>query len=235
MSKYTRDEQVPCDKLPFRTAEAYKMLRTSIFKAFGDERGCQIIGVTSPNPGEGKSTTALNLSYSIAMAGKKVLLIDADLRKPVVAKRLKLQTEPGLYDMIKENVEGAIQTSPYIENWKVLTAGTTVDTPSEILGSYAMSKLLGKLKQEFDYIIVDLHPTNVVTDAMAISGFLDGMILAIMNGVTTKVEFDQTMRHIASSDAHLLGYVVTQSKLDEKLGRYGKYGGDYSRSNTEEE
>ncbi len=220
--KNLADVFIPCDKLPFRASEAYKMLRTGILNLKKEETSCDVIGVTSSCPSEGKSTLAIYLSYTFAQQGKKVLLIEGDLRKPVVAKRLKLSPAVGLSDMVLETTEGAIQTSSYLENWKVICAGRTEDNPSEILGSHKMEVLISELRKDFDCIIIDLPPINEVTDSIAVSGCLDGMLFAIKENGTTKMELETAMNHLAFSKAELLGFVITNSSADAKSKYYKK-------------
>ncbi len=218
-----QDKFIPCDKLPFRVTEAYKMLRTSVLNISESREGCSVIGITSPNPSEGKSTLAINLSYTLAQANKKVLLIEADLRKPVFAKRLKISPSVGLSEMLNGEREGAIQTSSYFENWKIICAGKGGAVASELLGSLEMEVLITELRSEFDHIIIDLPPVNEVTDAVAVSGCLDGMLLVVKESVTTKMDLEIAMSHLTFSKAELLGFIITNSASDSKRSIYGKY------------
>lgn len=221
---YSQDNTVAiCDKLPFRSAETYKMLRTTLLNISENGGSCSVVGISSPNPGDGKSTLAVNMAYTFAQTGKTVLLIEADLRKPVLAKRLKLSPAVGLSDMLLGEREGVIQDSGYLDNWKVCCAGKSNSNPSEILSSDNMENLVAELRTKFDYIIIDLPPVNLVTDAIAVSGCLDGMIVAVRQNSTTRIELDTAMNHLSFLKTEILGFVVTNSTVEEKSGKYYKY------------
>ena len=131
-----------CEGLSFAASEAYKLLRTNLLFSL-PEKGCHIIGVTSSVRGEGKSTTSINLSYTIAQSGKRVLLIDADMRIPSVAIKLDLNEAPGLSNLIAGmHSEGScMRQSNQLENWYILPAGDIPPNPSELLGSERMHTL----------------------------------------------------------------------------------------------
>ncbi len=230
-----RAAPVLCDKLPFRVAEAYKMLRTNIFK-ISEKRGlpCMVIGVSSSNAAEGKSTLSTNIAYTLAQANKRVLLIEGDLRKPVLAKRLSVSPAVGLSDMIDGARKGAIQPSGYFDNWDVICAGKSVEDPSEMLSSHEMEVLVSELRADYEYIIIDLPPVNEVTDAIAVSGCLNGMVLAVRQNLTTKLDLETAMRHLSFSGTELFGFVITASRTDTKSQRYGHYYSYYSRKSTAE-
>ena len=153
--------------LDFTAAEQYKLLRTNIMFALHDKEKCPIIGVTSSVRGEGKSTTAVNLSYVLAENGKKVLLIDGDLRIPSVAKKMEIDSSPGLTNMLMdyESQKMSVFKSNFLDNWFILPAGDLPPNPSELLSSKRMKTVLQQLSDKFDYIIIDLPPVNIVSDA----------------------------------------------------------------------
>lgn len=220
-----RDEQsVLCNKLNFIGSEAYKMLRSSLVAVLDGTKGGAVIGITSATSGEGKSTLAVNLAYTLALTDQSVLLIEGDLRKPVIAKRLRRNPVPGLTDYLTDQGEVLLQDSGYLENWKVLCAGSVQPNPSEQLGSPAMKALISELRAQFDYILIDLPPINEVTDAQVASEYLDGLILVVRQNDTTKAALDLAMEHLSFSQAELLGFVVTNASAGGKYGGYGKYG-----------
>lgn len=231
--------------LNFTAAEAYKLLRTNLQFTLpgGEEEACRIIGVTSSIRGEGKSTTAINLSYTLAETGKKVLLIDADMRLPSIGKKLDMPNAPGLSNVLVAtggDTKLAIRPSKVDPNWRIVTAGDIPPNPSELLGSRRMQALLKVLANEFDYIVVDLPPVNVVSDALVVSSALDGLIVVVRENYTERKELRSCIRQLNLSNAKVLGIVMTGAK--ESLKRYGKYkkrgkrnGYDsYSRSGPEE-
>lgn len=219
-----------CEKLGFAAAESYKLLRTNLMFALPDEKKCRIIGVTSAVRGEGKSTTAINLSYTLAETEKKVLLIDADLRLPSVAKKLEIKGKPGLTNLLAGlcNAEEVIQTPKAKVNWWVMPAGDIPPNPSELLGSTQMQSTLQHLATEFDFIVVDLPPVNIVSDALVISNLIDGLIVAVRQGYSDRQSVNACMRQISVTKAKVLGFVMTDVK--DKGKDYGRYKGRYRKS-----
>ncbi len=208
--------------LEFTALEQYKLIRANLnFTLPGDEK-CPIIGVTSSMRGEGKSTTAVNLAYVFAEKGSKVLLIDADLRIPSIAKKLRIPNTPGLTNLLIDRSGEVSGFQPYLlDNWYVLPAGDIPPNPSELLGSSKMKNVLTKLRGMFDYIIVDLPPVNIVSDAVSISSFISGMIVVIREERTEKKELERCFRQLKLSNVHILGCVMNEAKTGG--GSYGKY------------
>ena len=142
------------ENLSFAASEAYKLLRTNLDFALSDEQKCRIIGMTSSVRGEGKSTTTLNLAYSIAEAGKLVLVIEADMRMPTYTKRLHIQTKKGISNLLAGQCTGAdvLSRCELHKNMWVIPAGDIPPNPSELLGSEQMRITLDVLSRDFDYI-----------------------------------------------------------------------------------
>ena len=224
--------------LEFTATEQYKLLRTNLTFTIPEEVKCPIIGVTSSMRGEGKSTTAVNLSYVLASAGKKVLLVDGDLRIPSVAKKMGIPSTPGLTDLLMgfENQDLNEFKSEVLSNWYIMPSGDLPPNPSELLGSRRMETLLGILKEHFDYIVVDLPPVNIVSDALAISNFITGMIVVIRQDYTEKKELETCFRQLKLSNVNVLGCVMNETKSGKgsysKYKKYYKYYGYTSRSAT---
>ena len=208
--------------LNFTATEQYKLLRTNIDFTLPQDEKCHIIGVTSSMRGEGKSTTAINLSYVLAEKGSKVLLIDGDLRIPSVAKKLQIPSTPGLTTLLmNKSTDVESFKSSLLNNWYILPAGEIPPNPSELLGSRRMEKLLAALKEQFEYIIIDLPPVNIVSDALSISKFISGMVVVIREEYTEKKELTHCMRQLSLSNVHVLGCVLNEAKANG--GSYGKY------------
>ncbi len=210
-------------RLSFAATEAYKLLRTNLlFTLPGDER-CHIVGVTSSIRGEGKSTTAINLSYTLAETGKRVLLIDADLRLPSVAKKLEIRGVPGLSNVLvgTADSEVAIRASEGLENWCILPAGDIPPNPTEMLGSAQMESLLHRFAEDYDYIVVDLPPVNIVSDALVVSPLLDGMMVVVRENYSERRELNNCTRQLELSNVKVLGFVMNVTG-DEGSG-YGRY------------
>ncbi len=219
-------------KLSFSAAEAYKLLRTNVMFSLPDEENCRVFGITSSVQGEGKSTTAVNLAYSIAEADKRVLLIEMDMRLPVMHKSLPISKTPGLSNLLVGSAlqTDALQKSGIHENLFVLTAGDLPPNPSELLGSERMRTLLDGFRAHFDYILCDLPPVTVVSDTLTISPLLSGVIVVVRKNYTDRRALDITMRQLEFTQVKLLGFVMTFDDTAETGGkRYGKkYGSKYA-------
>lgn len=210
--------------LEFTATEQYKLLRTNLsFTLQKDNNECAIIGVASAMRGEGKSTTAINLSYVLAESGKRVLLVDCDLRLPSIAKKMQMENEIGVTDLLKGGKSFHMKDfqSQHYSNWYILPSGPLPPNPSELLGSKKMENILNVLSENFDYIILDLPPINIVSDALTVSKYIDGMIVVIREDYTEKKELENCFRLLKLSDVNVLGCVINESKNGK--GTYSKY------------
>ena len=205
--------------------EQYRTVRTNI-EYTAIDKDMKSILITSATPGDGKSTTASNLAIVFAQQGKKVLLVDADLRKPTIHKKFGVHNHIGLSSVImkKQAVEEAIiETS--VENLSILTSGPIPPNPAELLTSKAMGNLLGKLYQEFDVVILDSPPVLAVADAQILSKHADGVVLVVSSGQTETEQGKKAKQALISANAHLLG-VVLNNKKQAKNDYYYYYGHD---------
>lgn len=208
--------------LEFTATEQYKLIRANLDFTLPYDEKCPVIGVTSSMRGEGKSTTAVNLSYVFAEKGSKVLLIDADLRIPSIAKKLEIESSPGLADLLRgKGAQISEFQSHLLSNWFVLPAGDIPPNPSELLGSSRMENVLKQLREVFDYIIIDLPPVNLVSDAISISSLISGMIVVIREEYTEKKELERCYRQLKLSNVNILGCVMNGTNPGG--GSYGKY------------
>ena len=228
----TRFNGMLCDELSFSAAEAYKLLRANLMFTMPKGEACHIVGISSPIRAEGKSTTAINLSYTFAETGKRVLLIDADMRLPSIAKKLQLEARMGLSNLLAGlcTVQEAVLPSEQLENWYILTSGDIPPNPSELLGTEAMGELLEKLSKVFDYIVIDLPPINIVSDALVVSRWTDGLVLIVRQNHTSRPELNACLDQLRIVEAKLLGVVMTDAGNDGTgyySGRYGKRYGKY--------
>lgn len=206
----------------FLVQEAYKSLRTNIrFLLYGEH--CKKIGITSAAAGEGKSITLLNLAISIAESGQKVLLIDADLRRPAQGRLLMEKVTPGLSNVLAglATTEEAVRKEIY-PNLDVLFSGDIPPNPSEILGSQAMEKLIATLEHKYDYILVDAPPVGVVSDACLVANLVDGVLLLVRQGRTKKDEVKRAVDSLNLTGARILGYVLNGVTV-ERGDSYGYY------------
>ena len=208
--------------LEFTATEQYKLLRANLEFTLPVEQKCPIIGVTSSMRGEGKSTTAVNLSYVLAEKGKKVLLIDGDLRIPSVAKKMEIDGKVGLTDFLMgRGVDIMSFQSELLPTWYILPSGDIPPNPSELLGSRRMAKLLESFREKFDYIVIDLPPVNIVSDALSISNLISGMIIVIREDYTEKKELERCFRQLKLSNVNVLGCVMNEAKSGGSY--YSKY------------
>lgn len=205
--------------MSFAASEAYKLLRTNILFSFADGK-CHVLGVTSAISGEGKSLTACNLASSLAEAGKKVLLLDGDLRLPTVASKLELPREPGLTNLLISHADprSAIHHCSDAAGLDVLTAGAPAPNPSELLGSGRMEELLEQLARDYEYIIMDLPPVTVVSDALVVSRLLHGVVMVVRDGVVEERLLADAMRQVKMVGLRVLGFVYNCSTVGS-----GKY------------
>ncbi len=209
--------------LEFTAVEQYKLLRTNLLFTLPQDEKCSIIGITSAMRGEGKSTTAVNLSYVLAESGKKVLLIDGDMRIPSIAKKMGIENNFGLTDLLKGANSVQMGTFKYPEhtNWYIMPSGALPPNPSELLGSTRMKNVINTLSEKFDCIVIDLPPVNLVSDALAVSKYISGMIIVIREDYTEKKELETCFRQLKLSDVNVLGCVINEDNKGKSS--YSKY------------
>lgn len=213
--------------LSFAAAEAYKLLRTNLTFSLPDSSGCKVIGVTSALRGEGKSTTSINMAYTMAQTGQKVLLLEADLRLPNIARRLGIKARPGLSNLLVGQCQGrdVLQPSGLMDNLRVIVAGDVPPNAAELLGSEQMATTMKVLSESFDVIIVDLPPVNVVSDALTLSKLVSGMIIVVRQDYCDRAALDNVVRQLKFAETKILGFVMTGSDIQRK--NYKRYGKDY--------
>ena len=218
------------DKTPFAICEAYKTARTNIMFALAGENKCKKIIFTSAEPGEGKSTTVLNLGITFAQMQGKVLIIDGDLRKPRLHRYLEIEKNNGLSDVLAGmiDIDDAIKRSEK-HNIDCITAGQIPPNPVELLSSVAMEELLDKLSERYEYILIDTPPVTVVTDAASMAKFVDGYIVVVRHTYTIHELLEKTRQSLQFAEAKILGYMINDIKAIAGIGyaRYGAYGTRY--------
>ena len=205
-------------------AEAFRKLRTNL--QFADvDHPVHVLVVTSSVPNEGKSTTAANLAIMYAETGRRVLLIEADLRKGRVADYLGLERAVGLTDVLA----GTVELEDVLQTWNtealtVLLAGSVPPNPSELLGSHNMAALLRRLRGMFDVIILDTPPLLPVTDAAVAATVADGVLLVVRQGKTTRSQVATSVRALHAVDARVLGAVLSMvRKRSQDTEAYSYY------------
>ncbi len=209
-------------KRSFAMAEAHKRLRTNIMFSFADESECHIIGVTSAMAHEGKTTTSINLAYDLMKAGKRTLLIDADMRMSRIPKLLEVEAAPGLSNMLvgKSDNANAVRTSALHDGLRVIPCGDIPPNPTELLSSKRFEILLNALKEAYEYIVIDLPPVAEVSDALIASKLVDGMIVVVRQEYVDKRLLDDTIHQLNLSGARIIGLVLTCAQYKTKYGKY---------------
>ena len=208
-------------------SEAYRVLRTNVTFVSAGQRALQLICVTSPGPGEGKSTSAANLAITLAQQGSHTLLVDADLRRPLVHRAFNLVQEPGLTDILigASAVREAIRPN-VIKGLDVLPGGALPPNPSELLGSEAMHRLLGELRGQYDAIIFDTPPMLAVTDAAVLGTSADAVILVMRVGETEVAAAERAVEGLRRVQARVAGCVLNGVERTRDRYYYYYYGKD---------
>ena len=206
-------------------SEQYRAIRTNIEYSNVDQNTKTIL-VTSSDKNEGKTTTVSNLAVSFANLNKKVLLIDCDLRNASIHKMFKINNIYGLTDILAKDraVDKCIQKTE-LENLYVLTAGAIPPNPAEILSSEKMKNLIEDLKNIYDYIFIDTPPIGLVTDAGALSSFIDGVVLVVKSESIEKKYLEETKKKLDAVDARILGAILNSYKSEQKDYNYYSYYG----------
>lgn len=207
--------------LNFATTEAYKLLRTNIMFSFTETGKGHVVGITSSVQSEGKSSTASNTAYALSESGAKVLLMECDLRRPSLAFKLGLERAPGLSNLLigKAQLPATIQQCALVPALDIMTSGDIPPNPSELLASPRMEALLEELRETYDYIIVDLPPITVVSDALAMSKRLDGMVVVVRADHSDRQMLAEAMRQLKMVGVRILGFVYRETDSNKK--RYG--------------
>jgi capsular exopolysaccharide synthesis family protein len=218
-----------------RTSEAYRAIRTALYFSTRGGGGHKVIQVTSPDPGDGKSTLAANLAVSIAYSGKRVLLIDADFRRPRVHKIFNLSDEFGVTSVIngEETLLDSIQQTD-VENLFALVCGPRPTNPSELLTSPRFEEMLSVLREKYDFVIVDTPPMLAVTDPSAVAARVDGVFVALRLKSKSRAKATLAIKMLTHLGANVLGVVVNGvgSRQDHAYGTTYSYGGKSYRYGT---
>ncbi len=202
-------------------SEAFRILRTNILYAFVDSPP-QVMVVTSPGPGTGKSTVCANLGVVLAQAGKNALILDCDFRKPVLHRIFGIRNVRGIMDvLVGERTLPEVWSEP-LAGLRVVSAGLVPPTPAEILGSARFSSLLTDVRQEFDYVLVDAPPVGLVSDPTILATQGDGVLLVIDAQKTRKGAVRHAMRSLEAVGVNVLGTVLNNVKT-KNVGFQGTY------------
>ena len=189
-------------------SEQYRTVRTNLQFAVAGDQPLRSMAVVSSGPGEGKSTSSANLAVVFAQAGRRVLLVDADMRKATVHKTFGLSNEVGLSNLVsgQQSASSVIQPSG-VDNLSVMTAGPTPPNPAELLNSHRMNVVIEELYQMFDLIVFDLPPVITVADGLIMASKTDGTVVVIREGVTRKDSIIEAKNRLIQAKARILGVI----------------------------
>jgi len=215
-----RKNNLLLDTAPFQVKEAYKSARTNIMFSLS-EKSCKKIIITSSFPKEGKSTTCANLAITFAQTGAKVLIIDADIRKPRMHKMFGAPHNIGVTNVLAGNssVEEAIIKTGY-DNLDLLIAGHIPPNPAEMLSSMAMSNLLDVLSGKYEYIFIDTPPVNVVTDTLILSKKVSGVFMVVRIGLTDHKALKESVSKLEFANAKPLGFILNDVDVANNSYKY---------------
>ena len=213
--------------VPFAVVEAYKTIRTNLTFLLSNSE-TKVFGITSPEAGEGKSTTAINMAIAFSQLGDKVLLIDADMRRSSIHKKIKIENNGGLSGVLAGFYKYDEVINHVSDTFDVITAGQVPPNPSELLGSARFKELVDEVGKKYSYVIIDTPPVDVVTDALVIAPQTAGLVLVVKDQVTPTDVIKRTIEAARFADINILGAVMNGAnpKSGRRYGyrKYGKYG-----------
>src|SRR5258708_4171004 len=215
-------------------AESYRHLRTSLLLSPAGTPPKTIL-VTSSQPAEGKTTTAINTAFMLVQTGADVLIIDCDLRRPRLHSHFNVANARGLTNCLsgESDVEDLLQTYDKLPKLKLLTSGPIPPNPAELLGSEEMRKLLVSLSEKFTHIIVDSPPAISFTDSSILSTFVDGVILVVHGGRSSRAVVRRAKQQLLDVGAHIFWVVLNNVKLESTDYYYNSYYSSYYRDETD--
>ncbi len=225
---------------PFAVVEAYKSIRSNLCFLLEKKDKGNVIAITSSNAGEGKSTTAVNLAVAFSQLEDKIIIVDADMRRSSVHRKLHLENDKGLSNVIAGMCDFESAVKKVSDNFDALTSGQTPPNPSEMLGSKKFSDLIEKLRSVYDYVIIDTPPLNVVSDALVIAPNTDGLTFVLRDGFTPNYTIKRALASVEFAKTKVLGAVMNganpksgnkyiyrkYSYRSQYYNRYYKYGYD---------
>lgn len=196
-----------------REAEAFRSIRTALLYAC-QEHNVRLLQFSSAEPGDGKTTSISNLAIAIAQSGKKVLLVDADMRRPTVHEMFRVSQEAGLSDVLLGEIDwmNVIKTTP-IASLSVMTAGLSPDNPAELLSTGAFETLMKQLREEYDLVLIDTPPVLAVTDPCIVAPHTDGMVLVVRMQKNKRAAVTHTTEQLDSYGVRVLGVIANDATV----------------------
>jgi succinoglycan biosynthesis transport protein ExoP len=208
-------------------SESFRALRTAMRLSPLGREG-RVIAVTSCQPREGKTTVSINMAVALAQGGKKVLLVDADMRLPSVQYRLRVNARPGLSEILsgQSSVNEAVLQDTILPGLDLIVAGSIPPLPSELLGSSLMSEIVADLRKKYDYVVFDTPPVLSVTDPAIVASLADGALLVVRQGLCTRRMLTRAAETLRALEVRLYGFVF--NGVDFALPEYYGYSGYYA-------
>jgi len=240
MSIFKKKETVQIEEAPqkigselnFASKEAYNYLKTNlVFSLTKKEGQAAVIAITSAIPQDGKSYTTINLGYALASDGNKVLLLSADMRKPSLEKSLGITEKTGLSNILTDFKSERKIISTLHEKFFILPSGQCPPNPSKLISSPEFGALIEELKPKYDYILMDLPPINSVSDPLAVTKLIDGVLLVCRHQHTHKKELREAISKLRFVNANIIGIVYNSysrsSSYYYKSKKYERYTKNY--------
>ncbi len=208
--------------VPFAVVEAYKTIRTNLTYLLASSE-TKVFGITSPEAGEGKSTTSVNMAIAFSQLGDKVLLIDADMRRSSIHKKLKIENNAGLSNVLAGFNKYNEVITHISDTFDVITAGQVPPNPSELLGSARFKELVETVGKEYSYVIIDTPPVDVVTDALVIAPQTAGLVFVVKDQVTPTDSIARAIEAAKFAGINILGAIMNAANPKSSSG-YRRYG-----------
>ncbi|MFH0785376.1 MAG: polysaccharide biosynthesis tyrosine autokinase [Pseudomonadota bacterium] len=200
-------------------AESYRLIRSGLLLSSADQPPRTIL-VTSMGPGEGKTATTINIARVFSQGGKRVLIIDCDLRRPRVHSVLEMQNDKGLSNYLSGNLNENIIHKVDGEDIFAITAGSIPPNPSDLVGSKKLKLLIKKMAENFDFVLVDSPPVQSVTDSLALTQLVDGTVVVVRAGETTYDMVYSGLKKLKDMQCHFLGFVLNGQTKSHSAGAY---------------
>ncbi len=217
------------DNTPFAIKEAFNQLRTNIMYSPNDRDGCPVYGITSAEMGVGKSTISANIARSFAQAGKKVLIVDADMRLPTQHKLYGIEkNHAGLSELLSEiENEDKNVICEINDSLSLITAGSIPPNPSALMLSKKIGELIEKWRHEYDIVFIDLPPVGLVTDPITISTHINGYVIVVTVDKSEARAVNDCIEQIKQVDAQIVGVVINGTQAKSKNYNYKKHSYTY--------